>query len=314
MRSRRIKNSELVGDLLGSVAFTATGYRINPGLAATFPWLSVVANQWQQYRFHSLSFRFVTRTSTSHAGSVVIAPEYDPNQAAPETEAEATNRQDAVENVCWVSSECVLDPAAMFPYGPRKAVRSAMSAGGLSNYDAGTIYFCSTGEPDATAIGKIWVDYDCELFVPQVGTISRVPVNVASYELAAEQVIGTTNEKLLWTEDLNYLGVTYDSGDFTIPLGFYLVLLCTDNSYQSATPTTARIEHHIQVGGSDVIATRARSDETGGDTGAYYMPCACHIVQALNGVDLLAVSSVSSSASAIKTHVEGTRISFYLIA
>jgi len=153
-RSRRIVNSELVSSVLGSVSFDATSYPINPGLSSTFPWLSTQATSWQQYRFRRLRFRYVTRTATSEKGSVILSPEYNPNDPPPTTEAQASNTQDACEDVCWNNIECELSPQAMYPSGPRKLVRSTNIVGDKNLYDSGTLYFCTVEEDSADAIGS----------------------------------------------------------------------------------------------------------------------------------------------------------------
>jgi hypothetical protein len=167
MRSHRFTNSELVGSVLGSVAFAATKYPVNPGMSGSFPWLSVEASKWEQYVFHKLRYRFVTRTSTATTGSVILSPDYNVRDLRPTTEEQATDTQDAVEDAVWKELVCVLDPRAMFPSGPRKLVRSANVAGDANLYDAANFYVCTVEEANADAIGKLWVDYDVELFVPQ---------------------------------------------------------------------------------------------------------------------------------------------------
>jgi hypothetical protein len=99
MTSRRIKNSEFVATIVGSVSFNSDQkFVINPGLVGTFPWLSVLAAEWQQYRIHKMCFRYETRTSTSSVGSVILSPDYNVVDVAPSTEQIASNTQDAVEN------------------------------------------------------------------------------------------------------------------------------------------------------------------------------------------------------------------------
>lgn len=165
-RGRRIIHRELIASITSSAAFTATKIPLNPGLAASFPWLSTQASGWEQYKFNKLTFEYVTRTSTATVGSIILTPDYDASDAAPTSEAVATNAMDAVEDAVWKNFSCRLTPSAMFPIGPRKFVRTAAQAGDLRAYDAGNLFVCTVESAAAVGIGKLWVDYDVELYVP----------------------------------------------------------------------------------------------------------------------------------------------------
>jgi hypothetical protein len=227
-RSRRIRNSELVGSVLGSIAFDATQtFFVNPGLVTSFPWLSEIAKQWQQYRFHRLCYRYVTRTATAEKGSVIISPDYNPREVAPQTEQQASNTQDAVEDVVWKSLTCELDPSAMFAIGPRKQIRVGSVVGDTSTYDAARLTICVVGEDSADEIGKLWVDYDVELFVPQNSPhTALLGATVGSaYRFSANQAFATgVSEYIDWALELsNPLGITYALGHFLAPAGTYHV-------------------------------------------------------------------------------------------
>lgn len=232
MTSRRIKNSEFISTIVGSTSFDATQkFTINPGLVATFPWLAVLAAEWQQYRFHKLCFRYVTRTSTSSVGSVILSPDYNAVDVAPSSEQVASNTQDAVEDVCWKSITCHLDVSAMFPFGPRKQIRVGNISGDYTTYDAGRLFVCVKGQSSAADIGKLWVDYDVELFVPQSSPGQIVPSsssNNALYTLTADQtpIANGTLTKIAFDSQLvNNLDIVNSSGTFTPPAGNYILTL-----------------------------------------------------------------------------------------
>jgi hypothetical protein len=226
---RRIVNSELIQSINGSVSFTANRFVVNPGLAATFPWLSVIAADWQQYRFHRLQFRYVTRAATSQAGSVILSPDYNPIDIPPSTEARASNTMDAVEDVVWKEITCPLTPSAMFPIGPRKQIRSTNVAGDLQAFDACRFYLCTVEQADTTAIGKLWVDYDVELYVPQnSASVATAPQKSSEFVRATAQTFTTTVGAALDFDNaatnFDPLGIGNDaSGVFTPAAGTYLV-------------------------------------------------------------------------------------------
>jgi hypothetical protein len=238
MTSRRIKNSEFISTIVGSTSFDASQkFVINPGLVGTFPWLSVLAAEWQQYRIHRMCFRYVTRTSTSSVGSVILSPDYNVVDVAPSSEQIASNTQDAVEDVCWKSITCHLDVAAMFPFGPRKQVRSGNITGDYTTYDAGRLFVCVTGQGSAADIGKLWVDYDVELFVPQSSPSQVVSSgsNSALFTLSATQSLtsGSLTTIAFNTALFNNLSINNSVGVFTPPAGAYLLQLSLSCGFAS---------------------------------------------------------------------------------
>jgi len=188
--SCRIRHRELIGSVTGSVAFTvAQTFAIQPGLAATFPWLSIMAQGWEQYRFRKLAFCYYTRTGTGTPGSVMIAPDYDAADAAPATEQIASNFEDVVEDAPWKDIKCVLKRLSMAGGQTRHFTRSGPLAANLDikTYDVGNLHLCTV---DGTAVswGKLWVEYDVEFFVPQLpptGALALVGGTVVS-------AVGTT--------------------------------------------------------------------------------------------------------------------------
>jgi hypothetical protein len=228
VRSRRIKNSELVGSIVGSIAFNADQtYLVNPGLSTSFPWLAEIAKQWQQYRFHRLCYRYVTRTATSEKGSVILSPDYNSRDGAPESETQASNTQDSVEDVVWKSLTCELDPSAMFAVGPRKQIRVGTIVGDTSTYDAARLTVCVVGEDGTDEIGKLWVDYDVELYVPQNSPLAGLsgPTVASVYRHSSSQGFATgVWEAQEWNVEVaNPLGIGYVAGAFTAPAGTYHV-------------------------------------------------------------------------------------------
>lgn len=224
--SRRIVHSELVGSINGSVAFEVNRYAVNPGLSATFPWLSSQADGWEQYRFRYLYFEFVTRTATSTVGSVILTPDYNPSDPNPADEKSATSYFNAVETAPWVDQKCHLSVESMFPLGSRKFIRNCEVSGDPKTFDAAAFFLCTVEEAGADPIGKLWVHYDVELFVPQ--TMISTPIgrisgwsNVGTQTVAAS---ATPEFVVLDTERVNGLRLPDpSSGAITLPRGTYKV-------------------------------------------------------------------------------------------
>jgi len=125
----RIVHRELIGSITGSTGFTiAQQIALNPGLQASFPWLSTQAQGWEQYRFHMLRFCYYSRTGSSTPGSMMLVPDYDAADAAPATEQIASAYRDVEEQAPWVPEFCcALNVKAMHPDGTHKFIRTGGS-------------------------------------------------------------------------------------------------------------------------------------------------------------------------------------------
>lgn len=223
-RMTRIVHRELLATVTGSTGFAVfSSLALNPGVSTTFPWLSTQASGWEQYRFNRLAFEFITRCATTAVGSVMLAPDYDALDAPPTTELQATSYRDTTEDVPWKDQACVLDNKAMHPIGPKKYIRTALVANSdLKTYDVGTLHTCTTGQADTVAIGKLWVVYDVELFVPQTGTSSaQLNTDLAVFALSSNQSVTTATATTVVydTTVVNTMGIVNTSGVFTLPLG-----------------------------------------------------------------------------------------------
>jgi len=168
--SARIVHRELIASVVGSAAFAVPfSFPLNPGLAATFPWLSTQAQAWETYKFNRLRFCYYTRTGSNVPGSVMLVPDYDALDAAPATEQIASSYEDVAEDAPWKDICQELRATSMFSMGPRKFIRTgALPAGAdIKTYDAGQEFVCTT---DGTAVnwGKLWVEYDVTLYTPQL--------------------------------------------------------------------------------------------------------------------------------------------------
>jgi len=173
----RVQHRELVTNLTGTTAFTvASSLSINPGLSATFPWLSIMANAFEEYRFNSLKVEYFTRTGTNIPGSVIIAPDYDASDGAPASEQIASSYMDSCEDAPWKDIVCTLPSGRLNRADNNRFVRAgALGANqDIKLYDAATVHLCTV---DGTAVnwGKIWLSYDVTFRIPQLNPAGNPP-------------------------------------------------------------------------------------------------------------------------------------------
>jgi hypothetical protein len=200
-----VAHRELVGNLTGAgtTAFTQLlELQLNPGLPAFTPWLANIAQNWQFYRFKKLRFCYYTRTGSTTVGSIVIVPDYNPADAAPQSEVIASNYEDVQEDVPWKDQCCVLRPNAMHGVGVKKLVRIGALAPNLdiNQYDSGNLWVFSVDSAGANIWGKLWVEYEVEFMTPQlppqgellaVGAASAVSGTVANPVSTAPTIGGS---------------------------------------------------------------------------------------------------------------------------
>ncbi len=168
----RIRHREYIADVSGSVLFAASGYSINPGDSSTFPWLSVLAAEFESYLFRSLRFEFETQKSASTSGSVMLAVDFDAADSLPVNKQQLMAYHNAVRSAVW--EECCYSSSKkdLEKFGVQRYVRLGSLAANLDikTYDVGTLIVATQGEADTSAIGELYVEYDVELITPQISS------------------------------------------------------------------------------------------------------------------------------------------------
>lgn len=177
-----LSHREYISDVYGpsTGAFTNQSYRVNPGLETTFPWLSQIAANFEEYQFDKLLFIYRATISEStvgsgQAGTIVMATDYNAahqpfadKQLMMEYHGAASGKvtDNHVHGV-----EC--DPGKV-PSGMRYIRGNSIPAGeDPKTYDVGTFQFAIQNIPTAffnSCIGELWVEYTVRLSKPKYYT------------------------------------------------------------------------------------------------------------------------------------------------
>jgi len=179
-----ITHREFLTDITGSAAFTIQNYYINPGLVATFPWLSAVAAQFEQYEMLGLVFEYrptcanSVGTTNTALGTVVMATDYD----VYDTNFSSKQQMEAYE----FATSCVPYNSMVHPVecSPRlnilknQYIRTGAVTGELHFYDVGNFQLATVGMQQPAVIGELWVSYKVRLLKPKIPTPigSNLPV------------------------------------------------------------------------------------------------------------------------------------------
>lgn len=237
--STRVRHREYLGDITvpsSPTAFKLTTYTVNPGDGFTFPWLSALAVQYQQYKFDGLIFEFRTLasdiTSGGALGAVVMASNYDVVQPAFANKIQMENSQYAVSTKPSCSMihtmECAPGQVANNLYYVRNS--GPVTASGTDNrmYDLANFQIATQGLPGSSGqvLGELWVSYDVQLFKPIINE-ATVGASFASLSPTKNSIFGSTvlmegafnaqNNTITFTQPGEYLVYFACTGTGLIP-------------------------------------------------------------------------------------------------
>lgn len=242
----RIRHREYIQDVTSSTTFTNTVYSINPGLTQTFPWLSGIAQNFEQYRFEGLMFEFKSTSadalnSTNTAlGTVVMAAEYNTTQAA------YVNKQQ-MENSMWATSskpaenqcnfvECLPQNNTISNLYIRLGAIAANQD--IRMYDLANMQIATVGSQAAANVGELWVTYDVVLLKPQLASGLDLSDKWAHYTLTAPAVttdyFGTSR-----TVVNDNIGMTFTGTVATFPIGLNGNFLVSYSASGASTALTS---------------------------------------------------------------------------
>jgi hypothetical protein len=169
-----VRHKEFVCSLTGSSDFSVQyGFRLNPGLSTSFPWLSQIACNFQEYSFKGLVFHYIPTSgsatgSNTSLGTVMMQTTYRATDSAPTSKVEIMNEYWANE---VVPSETMVHPIECDPKENPFAIQYVRSGNVPSGdnqllYDLGTTYIATSGQQGTNIIGDVYCTYEVELKKP----------------------------------------------------------------------------------------------------------------------------------------------------
>jgi hypothetical protein len=227
--SQTVTHRELIEASVASHSgFTVEGsYPLNPGIAKTFPWLSTIASQYEQYAFRKLVFHFVPFVSTATAGTVMLMADYNAQDSVPTTEVQFMDHPRAVTNPLWNPISFVCDPASLHLFTPRRFVRNCLVAGDIKTFDCGNM-FIATDNSATTPCGKLYVEYTVDLYTPQLEpSQALVPSQTSNYyKTGLQTFLKNTDTAVTFVKLFDPFNWVLASSAFTAPAGVYWIV-CT---------------------------------------------------------------------------------------
>nr|UNI73866.1 MAG: coat protein [brine shrimp noda-like virus 1] len=238
-----VRHKEFIGEIKSSVDYKVQySLELNPGVAATFPWLSNIAKNYQEYRFKGVIFHYVPTSgsavaSTNNAlGSVMMQTSYRATDTPPDTKREILNEYWSTETAPFESTchpiEC--NPAEN-PFNVQYVRQTSVPAGdNLLLYDLGRTFIATSGQQiDDVILGDLWITYEVELKKPTLySNVMSAESNLCSFftptgtGVVAGQYLDETTVFKKYTG--NIAPSVIDGRKIEIPERFegYIYLLC----------------------------------------------------------------------------------------
>lgn len=228
----RVRHREYIGDVISSATaglFNNTVYQVNPGLAATFPWLSAIAQQFQEYSWEGLIFEYQTESSdalnsvNTALGSVISVVNYRvdlPLNSLPYlSKVQMLDQYWAYDSKPSKSfiipvecdpKECPMD--ILYVRGTTVPATEDVKTYDMCNLAVATVGMQGT----SVNLGELWVSYDIILKKPQSTS------NVAAYQNAAQYYFSAPTNSAPFTGLLSVadsIGMQFGTNTVTFPAG-----------------------------------------------------------------------------------------------
>lgn len=167
---------EYIMDISSSDAFSGVLLPLNPGMADTFPWLSQIAQQFQEYKFEGLIFEYRSMAEQASAsalatGTVIAATQYNAAAPAFASKAEMENSEFGMSVKPERNLVHKIETArGSTPINPMYVRMGAIgSHEDIKTYDLGYFQLATQGIPIVGQdIGELWVSYQVRLLKPQL--------------------------------------------------------------------------------------------------------------------------------------------------
>lgn len=249
----RITHKEYIASINSSSAFTISQVALNPGLTNSFPWLSQIAQNFEQYRWNGMVFEFKSTSadalnSTNTAlGKIILATDYnasdEPFVSPQQMMGTEFSNLGKPSNDILHAIECAPSQQATKFYWIRTGVIPPNSD--IKLYDHGNFYVAAVGSQATAVVGDLWVTYDVTLCKPVQNNVVGYSLPVAHFSLE-----GVDNGNHFGTDFTPNVGtnlpVRIDSDTLYFPTQddvgtYYISYSCQGGSTALTTPTVSPV-------------------------------------------------------------------------
>lgn len=250
--SIRIKKREYITDIDATTSFTNLSIPIQPGLDTSFPWLSSIAQNYEQYHVNGLVYQFVSTSSDAIAsttdlglGLVILATEYDstdkPFVNSPQMMGSMFSNSCKPSENCMHAIECAPNQQAQRLYYIRTG--DVPQGADARLYDLGLFQIATDKMPaNYTGAGQLWVSYDITFTKSVMNNQLGFSLNTDQYYLTTMGTSAHFGTAQAQREGSN-LG-TYFSTNSTLNFpaklstGYFLIIWRTNGTSGATVPPT----------------------------------------------------------------------------
>lgn len=198
-----ISHREFISDIKSSTSFNLNSFRINPTVVDTFPWLSSIAQNYEQYVVQGMVFEYKTTSATAIGstntalGTVVMATQYNSLSTLFDNKQQMENYEFSQSTV---PSQSILHAIECDPSQTQCGGILNMwnpnddSDGDLRLYDLGRFSIATVGMQTANVpIGELWVSYKVCLLKPRLTGVTDAAdiYNLDASSIVTGQPLGT---------------------------------------------------------------------------------------------------------------------------
>lgn len=176
-----VSHREYIQDITSSVPFIGENFPLNPGIKQTFPWLSQIAENFEEWIPEGILFEFKTTSSNTVVnttnsnpglGTVIIATQYNSLNADFANKQQMENYENAVSTD---PSRSLIHPVEcarkQTPLDPMYVRTGAVGTQDLRWYDLGKTTVATVGQQTNNfVIGELWVTYRIRFLKPKLET------------------------------------------------------------------------------------------------------------------------------------------------
>lgn len=268
-----VNKREYLGDVSGSTAFTLNAYAINPGFSDSYPWLSGLANLFEQYEILGQIYEFKSTSADSLAstntalGTVIMATNYDladpyfVNKVQMEAHQYCTSCAPSKSMIHPI--ECARDQNILGGLYTRNA--AVPSGYDPRFYDKGNFQIATVGMQAAAVIGELWVSYSIKFMKPKLNP-AQPSIAVGSAHVTTTPVSGNILGSAVYGPNSNTTLLSSLSGQtvtFAVPGRYLVVLYGTAGTSWTQTTTTAGTASAVPILINSTYADVAAGNGTG---------------------------------------------------
>jgi hypothetical protein len=277
-----ICHREFIGDITGSTVFANNSITINPGLSSSFPWLSQVAQNFEEYDMKGLVFEYrpssgsaVSATSAA-LGVVIYATDYNVLSPVFSSKQVMESYEFSCSTVPFTGMlhpvECAKNANALNTLYIRNTGVPAGADARL--YDMGLFQYATQGMQSAYVTGELWVAYHVMLKKPRISTLglpqtAHIVASPAGSATAAKP-LGTTGGVLSSLSNLPGVTVSISAPTTSIVIanpGQYIVACGWNGSTITTSFTFASIGSNI-TNSSNIFLNNTQNDIISSQTAA----------------------------------------------